>query len=353
MGLPPAWRTVREQIMTSQPEELNLGSVLNILKSNIDVVAAGSTTNTSASGTGNTDALISTTGLKKKPYHQQGKGKHSSGSSSSKVSKRDIDCFHCGRKGHVRKDCRGRINGEKAMQRDKERRNKGKGKEQEKQQDNDGDIDALIAAADQMDIQYASTLVAATTARKASQKPQAWLIDTGAGTHITFEERDLVKGSYKHFPSPRMIGVGDERLVPCYGAGIVTLPGLTLSNVWLAPKMGYRLFSQDRMANEGYSLILRPNGTGMFLHEDTGKVVKTAKISHPTLHELVFDNFATAAVADAQPLEAIDSDNSSTDSDTDSNVDTQEPQYTDPRSEYQAFAGPSTQQHTQESVLSK
>jgi len=65
MGLPTHWSTAREQVISAHPQ-LELGSVIAALENRKDLISPPITA--SASGTGNTEALISTEGLQEKPY---------------------------------------------------------------------------------------------------------------------------------------------------------------------------------------------------------------------------------------------------------------------------------------------
>src|SRR5215207_3857326 len=73
MGLSEKWSTVCKQIMATQPE-LDLGNVISTLETNNEIVNTASTANTTASGTGNTDTLIATEGLREKPFQCKGNG---------------------------------------------------------------------------------------------------------------------------------------------------------------------------------------------------------------------------------------------------------------------------------------
>jgi len=70
-GLPPHWDTAKHQIMGMYPQ-LELGNVISALESRAEVVSPP--TAISSSGSGNTEALISTPGFKEKSYRCNGNG---------------------------------------------------------------------------------------------------------------------------------------------------------------------------------------------------------------------------------------------------------------------------------------
>jgi hypothetical protein len=306
-GLPPHWDTAKHQIMGMYPQ-LELGNVISALESRAELVSPP--TATSSSGSGNTEALISTPGLKEKPYQRNGNGngrrnyrgrqrynnnrKHDNDDKVSK--KRAVSCYYCGRRGHIEQECHFKINGEKAR--------KGKG---ERQRNHDADV--AIAAVDEFP-RYATALVTAETADDNERRQPSWYIDSGAGAHITYTEDDFDEGSLRCFSTPRSVKVGDGRYVKSNCLGTVSLPGIVLQMVWLVPRMKFRLVSQFRLGKEGMRVIL-DDGTGEIVNRRTGDLLaKTALISHPTLQELVLkDNDATCAIVEnTRALEPIDPD---------------------------------------------
>ena len=70
-GLPSHWEVAKHQIMGAYPQ-LELGNVISALESRAELVSPP--TATSSSGSGNTEALISTPGFKEKPYQGNGNG---------------------------------------------------------------------------------------------------------------------------------------------------------------------------------------------------------------------------------------------------------------------------------------
>src|SRR3954471_19700228 len=102
-------------------QELDLGNVISTLESNNEIVNAASTANTTANGTGNTDALIATEGLREKPFQRKGNG-NGSGNGNGKGKNKDkrwnndnkvkknnkntTTCDYCGRNNHDEKECR-------------------------------------------------------------------------------------------------------------------------------------------------------------------------------------------------------------------------------------------------------
>jgi hypothetical protein len=224
-GLPSHWDTAKHQIMGAYPQ-LELGSVINALESRAELVSPPKAT--SSSGSGNTEALISTPGLKENPYRRNGNsngrgrsrrnngGRHGN---DNKV-KKPVNCFYCGRRGHIEKECHFKINGEKAR----------KGKEHKEQDQKSHDADIAIAAVDEFP-RYIEALAATTTIDDRESQQPNWYIDSGAGAHITFTENDFDKGSLQRFTTPRLVKVGDGRYVKSNCHGTVSLPGLVLKTV--------------------------------------------------------------------------------------------------------------------------
>ena len=64
-GLPPHWDMAKHQIIGMYPQ-LELENVISVLESRAEVVSPP--TAISSSGSGNTEALISTPDFKEKPY---------------------------------------------------------------------------------------------------------------------------------------------------------------------------------------------------------------------------------------------------------------------------------------------
>jgi len=232
MGLPGKWATIREQIMGSN-QELELGDVIAALESNADVVAAA--TSVSASGTGNTEALISLQGLKEKPYQHNGNGNgggrgrgrgngrgnyhgrqgHGAGRfhgiDKSTNIHAGMQCNCCKKIGHIRRNCW-----------------HAKPREEDVQAAQDTKT-AAIAVTDNLFPQYATALIAAVVTP--TNETPAWLVDSGAAQHITFSIKDFEAGSYKRFRTPTKVKVGDGQYVDGIGKGTVKLNGLRLHDV--------------------------------------------------------------------------------------------------------------------------
>ena len=201
MRLPEKWHTVREQIMAAQGEDLDLGTIISALETNAEVVAAAAS-NTSASGTGNTDVLISLQGLKENLFRHNGNGssrgrgrgrgrgsyrgnnnhcgrqnnreRESHGVDKTVNVHAGLQCNYCKKIGHIQRNC----------WHAKPRQNDGEQDGQERT--------ATLAVTDTLLPQYTTALIAATAAPR--DMAPAWRSTPAQGSTSLSRPRTLNQG---------------------------------------------------------------------------------------------------------------------------------------------------------------
>jgi gag-polypeptide of LTR copia-type/Integrase core domain/GAG-pre-integrase domain len=168
--------------------------------------------------------------------HQHG-GK--GGQQGKKPGKRfEGNCNHCGIKGHRLADCRKRLAGEPPAAQKSNPAGSGA---------NTGGI-ALMAT-------------------HPGAKPQAWVLDSGATTHMTRDSSLL----YGFIPSPSTVHVGNGDTVVVTGTGSVAFKAtsgkfITLSNVLLVPELSTNLFSVKQAVAAGAVVNFTSSGALVKVH---------------------------------------------------------------------------------------
>lgn len=121
-----------------------------------------------------------------------------------------------------------------------------------------------------------------TPTNVSSQKPAAWILDSGAERHFLGVFSDYIPGTYRAFPEPRKVRGADNGLKEAYGEGAVRVgapvngPGqgtLLLTNVAFVPsfeKVG--ALCSPAMLNEAGLDIVLSGGVGTITHVKTGKL---------------------------------------------------------------------------------
>lgn len=203
--------------------------------------------------------------------------KTSKGKSDKKRDKKNIECYHCHKKGHYKRDCRQR----KRDEQDSEK------KEVNTRFNNPSRGRALTAR-----------LLSAEALSQADS--QSWCLDTGASRHMTMNRHWL--DNYKDFKEPVPVRVGNKEVI--YGIGSGTIDAIsyvgkqqievTLYDVMLVPDLSDNLFSAG-VADErgltyragrgiiefmdGNEVILRGVKQGSNLYKLGLKVTEYAKVS--------------------------------------------------------------------------
>ena len=170
---------------------------------------------------------------------QQGKGNQKSKNEQRK-------CFHCGKTGHIRKDCR-------------------KKKSEETSAVNNAHIVGLIGT-------KCEAYRSGENQTTAPTPPGAWCIDSGASQHLSYDKKDFQTLSLYAQRRSIIVGTGEPLYAIGYGTVSVTLDDNTsfiLEHVLYAPKAHHKLLSVrqiiERFARVDFStthcLITLHNGT--------------------------------------------------------------------------------------------
>lgn len=161
--------------------------------------------------------------------------------------------FHCGKPGHLRRDCRAWKN---AKQGDDEKK-----KPEAKQS-------AKKANDDKSYVCFSATN---------SAKNNEWYVDSGASCHMTNDEQFFTKLVKKSGPS---VVLADGKVVKTAGCGYGTLRGVSgsgnvidvkLTDVLLVPSLTSGLISVDKLTSKGFTAVFEARGCE--IRDKTGEVV--------------------------------------------------------------------------------
>lgn len=159
------------------------------------------------------------------------------GKSKPENKKKQVECYHCGKKGHIKRDCRTlkrEMAGEPSVSTDKK---------------------------------------FAIMARTTTMNNSGWLVDSGASTHMTPDRNVL--DNYKVLPKKVPIKVGNSEYVYGIGTGSVTVIAtvdgeqieVTISDVKHVPGISDNLFSAG-MADEKGLKLLASGGRMEIIYKD-------------------------------------------------------------------------------------
>lgn len=153
--------------------------------------------------------------------------KMTANSKPKNFKKKDIVCHHCGKKGHIKRDCR-------ALKRE-----------------------TAAETAGQEDKKKFAIMARTTATRHNS----GWLVDSGASSHMTSDRNVL--DNYKALPKKVPIKVGNSEYVYGVGTGSITVIStvddeqfeVTISDVMHVPGISDNLFSAGMADEKGLKLL--------------------------------------------------------------------------------------------------
>ena len=174
---------------------------------------------------------------------QENRGKSRS-KSRGRSSMKDIECHHCGKKGHFKRDCC------------TDKQEKGKEKAKEDKSKSSVKIEEINAVSeDEGDILLNSSLDAAHMVTTDDVILHDWILDSGASFHVTPHREWFTTYDAKRTGRVRLgndyaceiMGVGDVQLKFQHGSTFI------LKNVRHVPKLTKSLISCGQLDDEGYT----------------------------------------------------------------------------------------------------
>ncbi len=203
--------------------------------------------------------------------------------------KRQVECFHCHKKGHVRSKCWAKGGGNEGG--GPQRKKKEDASQAEEKKDEPEAWAAIEEMGGQADEMSSSIVTGHTPAQAAQSTPAGTceLYDSGA-THHMSPFRDRFK-SYHKIP-PRVITAADKRVF--YTVGLrdleIEVPNGTcptlilLKDVLHAPDMGLTIVSISRIAKARYSVTFKDNICQ--IQDKADKVVGMIPATHNGLYKV-------------------------------------------------------------------
>ena len=177
----------------------------------------------------------------------------SSSKKKGKKGKKNVTCFGCGKKGHIRSKCP-----------DREKKEE---KPTEKQDDKSKPAKANDEA-NEMKAPSGTLYMAVSWKALAStgDSDEKFYIDSGASDHLIPSRGDL--HAYRRFGKPVEISAADGGKIYAYGSGTLrmatTANGLErtadLQDVYYAPGVHARLVSLGKLESQGWDVRLREGG---------------------------------------------------------------------------------------------
>ncbi|RYA47095.1 hypothetical protein DD606_23800, partial [Enterobacter cloacae complex sp. GF14B] len=241
--LPESWDTFRTALSNSAPQDgLNIAGVEGSLLTE--------ETNRKTMDKGKGTALV-VRGRTKEKY-KGGKRNQSRSTSRSAKGKSDIECYHCGKKGHMKRDCR-EWKAEKGKEKaeDHGEKNKSSVKIQEINVTNTvAEDDSLVSG----DIYFLkNTMDSALLTASDGNALSDWIIDSGASLHVSpnkewFTSYVTTKDHVRlgNGQTCEILGVGDVQLKFQNGSSF------TLKNVRHVPAITKSLISTGLLDDAGY-----------------------------------------------------------------------------------------------------
>ena len=175
------------------------------------------------------------------PHSGRGGGRRSLASVAGQQQgsgKTTVRCFHCGKRGHYKRDCRARAAGQPAAH--------------------------MVSHSD---IAFPA-VEGGGAVRKAD--PGTWVVDSGCTAHMTTSSDGMV--NIREEPGQVIVGGGSALMSTGCGDYLATIPNqqgrnvaVTLKNVLVVPQLGRNLLSVQRLAQGGGSACFGKEGTSNYL----------------------------------------------------------------------------------------
>ena len=194
-------------------------------------------------------------------------------------------CWSCGKTGHLRPKCPA-----SQSEKDEYRERRLKEKGAANMIVGDGEKDAYVNAMSVEDFALAAIDipwdvmtygVAVNAVSRGTDSPKQWIIDSRCSNHFPPNQSDFA--SYKSYPTPRSICLGDGSLTPSLGEGIVKLTCNISGNpvvrfihcVQYVPALTYALLSCKVLNKHGLSIVLK-GGRCEILHPDRTVIAQSS-----------------------------------------------------------------------------
>ncbi|MCO5612796.1 hypothetical protein L7F22_067067 [Adiantum nelumboides] len=240
--LPDLWDTFRTAISNSAPPDgLKCTDVESSLL--MEEVSHKNVEDTKSSSAMHIRGRPKSRGNNEKNGHNKSKSRERSKSRTGK----DVECYYCHKKGHVKKDCY-------KWKRDKKSKDeKDKGKSSESTSNvKIEELNALTFDSDG-DVLYASLLSPASLIASNGSYEQDWIVDSGASFHVTPHQEWFSTYEGRH----GVVHFGNNYACDIVGAGDIKLSSLngsvfTLTNVRHVPKLTKSLISTGQLDDDGY-----------------------------------------------------------------------------------------------------
>lgn len=226
-SLPDTWETFRTSVSNSAPEGV---VTLDLAKSS---VLNEEMRRKSVGSSSQSEILVT----ESRGRSESRGAKNKNGSRSKSRNKfANVECFHCGKKGHTKRFCR---------QLKKERKKNGN---KEKKNDESSDDERVATAVEDLLLVYESDTV------NLACHETSWVIDTGASTHTTSRKDFFSTYTAGDFGVVRMgnddvakiVGIGDVYLETQNGSRLI------LKNVKHVPDIRLNLISASKLDDDGF-----------------------------------------------------------------------------------------------------
>ena len=223
--LPDSWETFRTSVSNSAPNGV---VTMDLAKSSV----LNEEMRRKSQGPSQSEILVT-----EKRGRSKSRGPKNRDRSKSKSNKfANVECYHCGQKGHIKKYCR-------QLKRDHKNE---KGKEKKTDDSNDGD--RVSAVTDDFLVVYDDDVV------NLACHETSWVIDSGASIHATSRRDFFASYTSGDFGDVKM---GNNGVAKAVGMGDVCLETnngtmLLLKNVKHIPDIRLNLISAGKLDDEGF-----------------------------------------------------------------------------------------------------